>query len=108
METTNKLPEDFKRRWVEALRSGKYEQGKSNLFKNDKFCCLGVACVVAGIETITIKNWSLIPILDDNFDSVPTILRDSHDIDNVSMILARMNDSGASFSEIAAYIEVNL
>ena len=28
--------------WVSALRSGKYEQGKGLLCKNNKFCCLGV------------------------------------------------------------------
>ena len=28
--------------WVDALRSGKYEQGKLSLFKDGKYCCLGV------------------------------------------------------------------
>jgi len=33
--------------WVEALRSGKYEQGTFVLrSKDDKFCCLGVLCDV--------------------------------------------------------------
>lgn len=31
-------------KWVSALRSGKYEQGKSRLRCGCKFCCLGVAC----------------------------------------------------------------
>lgn len=30
--------------WLDALESGKYEQGKTFLNKNNKFCCLGVAC----------------------------------------------------------------
>jgi len=39
-----KLRVRFKKRWVEALRSGKYEQGKFTLISpNRKFCCLGVA-----------------------------------------------------------------
>ena len=38
--------------WVDALRSGEYQQGKNSLAKYDddgtlKFCCLGVACEVA-------------------------------------------------------------
>lgn len=37
-------------KWVNALRSGKYEQGKSYLrAKNgnkEQFCCLGVACEI--------------------------------------------------------------
>lgn len=30
--------------WVDALRSGEYEQGVHNLCKEGKFCCLGVLC----------------------------------------------------------------
>lgn len=33
-------------KWVEALRSGEYQQGKGNLRKGERFCCLGVACDV--------------------------------------------------------------
>lgn len=32
------------KQWVEALRSGNYKQGYGQLRKQDKFCCLGVAC----------------------------------------------------------------
>lgn len=43
-----------RKRWVELLRSGKYEQLKGYLATEDgtKRCCLGVACdpVVTGIE----------------------------------------------------------
>lgn len=36
------------REWVDALRSGKYEQGRLALrSKDDKYCCLGVLCDVA-------------------------------------------------------------
>ena len=37
------------KKWLEALRSGKYEQGKYVLCSTedgDRFCCLGVACDV--------------------------------------------------------------
>lgn len=31
--------------WLEALRSGKYKQGRGFLnYNNESFCCLGVAC----------------------------------------------------------------
>jgi hypothetical protein len=33
---------EWKRKWVEALRSGKYKQGKHQLTDGDTFCCLGV------------------------------------------------------------------
>ena len=40
--TTLKLKPEIKARFVEALRSRKYAQGKYNLRHQDKFCCLGV------------------------------------------------------------------
>lgn len=39
--------------WVDALRSGKYDQGISVLRdKDNKFCCLGVLCELAVKEGI--------------------------------------------------------
>ena len=32
-----------RQKWVKALRSGKYKQGKGYLHHADKYCCLGVA-----------------------------------------------------------------
>lgn len=36
----------YMKAWIEALRSGKYEQGVKRLRDEDKMCCLGVACDV--------------------------------------------------------------
>lgn len=36
--------------WVEALRSGKYEQGKGALKQDNKYCCLGVLCELSGLS----------------------------------------------------------
>jgi hypothetical protein len=33
--------------WADALESGRFEQGRSYLEKGGKYCCLGVACVLA-------------------------------------------------------------
>lgn len=106
MENENKLPEDFKKRWVAALRSGEYKQGKSNLYIDGKYCCLGVACIVAGMTHDTIDGDSLINN-DIKFSIVPIVLHDSLG-DNIGLRLAIMNDNGKSFSEIADYIEENL
>ena len=39
---------DIKKLWVEALRSGKYEQGMARLHRaSGAFCCLGVLCDLA-------------------------------------------------------------
>jgi hypothetical protein len=50
-----KFPKDYTKpklpgrdKWIEALRSGKYEQGKGKLCKNGNYCCLGVLCEIQG------------------------------------------------------------
>jgi len=32
----------IKQKWIKALRSGKYKQGRGHLHYDDKYCCLGV------------------------------------------------------------------
>lgn len=43
------LNTDNIRRWVEALESGEFEQGRGVLYdtETNRFCCLGVACELA-------------------------------------------------------------
>lgn len=47
-EFGSKLDPKFKRRWVKALRSGKYKQGHGQLkdVGSNTYCCLGVAAEV--------------------------------------------------------------
>jgi hypothetical protein len=37
---------EFRKKWIEALRSGKYKQGREYLKKDGFHCCLGVACEI--------------------------------------------------------------
>ena len=52
----------LKKQWVEALRSGEYNQGQGQLKrlapisfgeKQTEHCCLGVLCELAGFEQVT-------------------------------------------------------
>lgn len=43
------MVENNVRKWVAALRSGQYQQGREFLRSNDKFCCWGVACEISGL-----------------------------------------------------------
>lgn len=96
----------LKVKFLKALRSGKYEQGRIFFEKNNKFCCLGVLCKVAKVPTTpnqqipTEGNWtfvdSVLPSIKDDFGR-PT-----------SMALAQLNDAGNSFEVIADWIEKNL
>ena len=47
------LSPTVKRKWLAALRSGKYKQGDSLMYnKNDNsYCCLGVLCEIEGATT---------------------------------------------------------
>lgn len=39
---------EIKAKWVAALRSGEYKQGRGQLRIGDRFCCLGVLCDLHG------------------------------------------------------------
>lgn len=106
------------KKWVKALESGEYEQGKLRLCtlgdKFDYFCCLGVACDLyvreKGSLKVTTENKTV--YYDNEAHSLPIKvmdwlgLRTSYgDFDNNMKALARFNDSGYSFKEIAYIIK---
>ena len=103
------------RKWVKALRSGEYAQGKHVLCKQGKeydyFCCLGVLVAeTTGFEGFNHKGegyadvdptdgWLNISMMDEEYLSQFGLSRDdAHD-------LAEMNDAGKRFTTIANYIE---
>lgn len=42
------MKKEWAKKWVKALRSGKYKRGTGQLKKGDKYCCLGVLCEITG------------------------------------------------------------
>lgn len=106
-EITEKLPPEFKKKWVEALRSGKYKQGSGQLYSDDykKYCCLGVAGSICGISKKELDKSGLFDEFNfcDGVD-VPNPIK-GDDGENVPGFLANANDSGATFEEIANWIE---
>jgi hypothetical protein len=57
MRNPTKLPADIKIKWIDALRSGKYKQGRHCLRNdNNEYCCLGVLC-----DIIDPTRWHLAP-----------------------------------------------
>ena len=115
------------RKWVDALRSGKYPQGKSKLRStDDKFCCLGVGCDVVGAKWLRQQGsgrcWvneidhdglglnSIFPpaevALQLGLSLTPTKPDDAEAPLRFGGALSYLNDSqGLSFAEIADYIE---
>lgn len=49
------------RKWLKALESGRYERGRTWLKVERKgklkYCCLGVACEIAGVEWQSNDGW---------------------------------------------------
>jgi len=105
--------------WVEALRSGKYEQTKGALRAGDKFCCLGVACDISKLGVWVPASKKYTSVSDTNTykvgkyqqyielpDEVMDWLGVSHrECETDEGYLSKINDDGASFSEIADIIE---
>ncbi len=104
---------------VEALRSGKYQQGKRALRKNNKYCCLGVACDLYLQANPVAATWSphvtgpehAFTVGDFRSSSVlPKPVSDWYGIDENPYLdglrtAASLNDAGRSFSEIADLFE---
>ena len=106
-------------RWVEALRSGSYTQGQEALHAGNAFCCLGVACDVFKDElSLSVKSEDGIVHYDGQALVLPTAVKEHLHLahksgipkskkgyTSLSMQLSALNDSGASFEEIADTIE---
>ena len=94
---------EFKALWIEALRSGKYEQGRGALRMGDKFCCLGVACDLidqGAWDGVGMPGWNGCGYGSTN---LPFINSDK------AMHLAELNDKEQlGFKEIADYIEAHI
>lgn len=49
---------EWKRKWVDALRSGEYKQGREVLKSGDEFCCLGVLADLCAREGAVDGHWT--------------------------------------------------
>lgn len=115
---------EIKTRWVAALRSGKYKQGRRVLNRDDQeFCCLGVLCELAvedGIvtkapiyeETTTMDYRGPVDPSSDNYQNTTLVPDAVQAWAGVSLNpgvngrpLSSMNDNGMDFNTIADYIE---
>jgi hypothetical protein len=112
---------------VAALRSGKYKQGRHTLFRDDKYCCLGVACNISRVSKF-VQDPDRMPgeyyydgeraVLPDSVKkyfglrygngrfSNPIPVKDPilGDLRHCST-LTELNDMGWTFEQIAAFIE---
>ena len=117
---------EWKKKWVDALRSGEYEQTRERLRNDAGFCCLGVLCDVVDSEgwqrceevgpwpqgdgpwewrtgdSTTLPNevWTAVELEDDS----PKV-----EYDGKVQYLHELNDSGNyAFEQLADLIEEQL
>lgn len=130
-----KIDPEFKRKWVEALRSGRYKQGYTTLRRKaddgeDYFCGLGVACDIQAPEFWEEVKGGIWSFGRDAYGQLITALypkatvysRSSANVCNLIPIateakikIAAMNDRytrgrgfESTFNDIADWIEANL
>ena len=102
--------------WLEALESGKFEQGQTCLKKDNKFCCLGVACELSGIEAILMTRSGITRyeylgekhyLPKEIVDKLKFRGNQGDAFGEPTMAIALLNDEGKTFKEIAAIIRAN-
>lgn len=129
-----KMNPEVKAKWLAALRSGDYGQGKSELRSADgeAFCCLGVLCDLhAGVADekwsengiylgkafdlpLTVSKWAGLDEARDikiPVELVPHERRWDNFASNGSrdtVWISELNDHGYTFAEIADLIEAHL
>lgn len=122
-----KMDQEIKREWVEALRSGRYQQGRNVLRSgwdaDAQFCCLGVLADLyakshgvpwappeEGTSAWTLPDGSVALLGHDVTEWAR--LNDSPSVDDPAggtMALSALNDLGKhSFAQIADLIEEQL
>lgn len=127
------MKKEIAKKWIKALRSGKYKQGngclkQTDLKKNKTYhCCLGVLCEIYNEQMTKSKKKKLNDDMDKyglhsfnkDIEVLPENVRDWSGVDGCTghfrniinyddypyASLAAMNDRGCSFKKIANTIE---
>ena len=103
-----KIKASWKQKWLEALRSGEYKQGKQELRQKTRgahhYCCLGVFADIADPRGWDKNNRHRRVIGRLN----PTLRKRVGLSYEDESCLIDMNDSGKRFTTIAKWIEKNL
>jgi hypothetical protein len=104
---------DFRRRWVEALRSGRYTKGTCSLRSAvNEYCVWGVACDLFDDtrwqieEDDFVYHYILVPDLGCRAMPPADVMLAAGMTDTQIVDLMNLNDSGnTSFDDVAAEIE---
>lgn len=111
------MNQEIKKKWVEALRSGNYPQGRGYLKCEDRYCCLGVLCQIYAEETgkgrFELDRHDKAKFMIDDahgrYDYLPLEVTDWAGLNETNPYagqnpLAWLNDNNRTFSDIADLI----
>jgi hypothetical protein len=92
-------------RFILALESGRYPQGRGQLVTDDGYCCMGVLCKIARLPN---KQWISSSYPPRRF-AAKMHMKDSagSPLSGRGSSLVDLNDSGTSFRKIAARLRRN-
>ena len=117
---TEKMDPHWKKKWVDALRSGEYLQGKGCLRRRTSYCCLGVLTDLAIREGAVKGDWRPFGMGGgyESGDDYPEVTASALPLEVQvatgvvgeypragEWTLAAWNDTGSTFPEIADLIE---
>lgn len=104
------MDKEIKEDWLEDLRSGEFVQGRDAFYYGNKHCCIAVLAETMGLS---LNDDKASDDRDGNFAPEDLFEEDVCELSGippkVSSKLISLNDNkGATFEEIADYIEVYL
>jgi hypothetical protein len=110
----------IKQKWIDALKSGEYQQTNSYLHTEQGYCCLGVLCDIYAKEYDDTAQWGPYDdhynILGESLVLPPEVTEwaglDDTDVcyynEGKRVYLAALNDGGMNFNQIAQVIKENI
>lgn len=107
------MNKQVKQKWIDALRSGEYQQDKFTLKSPKGFCCLGVLTDLYLKEknqdwVYTTKKGYSFGEFESTLSNVVINWCDFPNLNKEGILIEMNDDFGKTFQEIADYIEENL
>lgn len=107
------MDKELMKKWIEALRSGKYQQGMRRLKTHDnKFCCLGVLCDISETGKWKVSSFGENSFVDDSYGDTnvymppfEALTKVGLDYEDASELATKNDTQEHTFEEIAEILE---
>lgn len=99
------MDQELKAKWLEALRSGRYQQAKGALRHDGGHCCIGVLCDVVDSTAWLTDNDVSCWRTEDIYGNLPFDVAKELGVAEHCEYLPHLNDKGVPFAALADIIE---